>query len=88
MLPPDDHFIQPGQSLGDDRRDFFGELRGFDAVALTDEQRILERVAQPVQPVRQRRLGDAQARGGPGNAALLHERHENRQEIEVVSHDS
>ncbi|MNF81623.1 hypothetical protein D3C84_639030 [compost metagenome] len=88
MLSADDHFIEPGQGFQDHRGDLFSELRGFDAIALTDEQRIAQCVPQPIQCVRQRRLGNAEADGSAGNTALLHQRHEHRQKIEIVSHDS
>ena len=66
---------RPGKLLGARRRDHpFGTA---------DEQFVLEHVTQSRQRMTHRRLTEAEARPGAGDASLLHHRVENSQEIEV-----
>ena len=86
VLLAEHHVVDPRQRVGDHRREFERGRRGLDPVARADEELILHGRPQPRQRVRERRLRQPQTPGRAGDAALLHERDEDRQQVEIVAH--
>ncbi len=78
--------IELGQRRGNARGQLDRLLRGLHAVAFADEQRVLQHDAQAGQRVGQGRLGHAQALGGAGDVALVHQGEKHRQQVQVVAH--
>ncbi len=75
--------LEVKQALAQPRR-HLGRARGrLHPIGAADEQLVFEHIAQPVQRMADRRLGQAEPVAGAGNAAFLDEGVENPQQIEI-----
>ena len=75
--------LQLQQALPQAGGDLGGALGRLHAVRPAHEQFVLQHIAQPVQRMADRRLRQPQPRAGAGRAALLHQRLENAQQVQV-----
>jgi hypothetical protein len=71
------------EALAQARRDLGSPLGRLHAVRAAHEQFVLQHVAQPVQCVTDRRLGQTELRTGPRCAALHDQRLEDLQQVEI-----
>ena len=78
-----DGLFDLGERVADALRQRFGARGGDHVVAAAHEQLVPERVAQPIEGVADRRLAQPDHVAGPRHAALLHQRVEGLEQVEI-----